>query len=806
MAESLVIKINGNVKDFTSKLDEVKKQTEDLSGALSSVASGAKKAFLGLTAAVGGTAFAFSRYEKALIGVGKTTDISGDELNDFGKRIQSLSKEIPVATNELLKVSEIAGQLGVTGSDNLVNFTETIAKLTATTNLGSEEAATSLTRILNVTGESIDNIDELGSVIVELGNNFAANEREIVRMANELSRATAVFGVSSTQAAALSTALTAVGVRAELGGSVVGKAFREIDNAITEGGESMKRLSELTGITVDNLQKKFEKDSVGVFQSFVMGLQKIEQQGGSVAKTLEEFGLSGDEVNKVLPVLAKNSSIVGDALDSMNKELKNTNALNNEAEKAFDSVDAKFIKFKNTALNAAVNIGEKLAPSIVSLLEKGTELADMFVKLDDNALDNIATFLKWGTGISALVAGVSTLGIGAIALSAKIAALDAVFLGGAVAASTFWTAVTGPIGLAVAGLAAVTAGAIALARSFENDTQTAKDLGDEIEKLEEQKRSIEAKKEKGLILSATDVVRLQDANNEIDKLIEKKNKLNAQDADFGTGSVLFRPEADTKGLDLSAGAFGVDQDQAIPFRINDEEKEKAVESVAETRQRIREKNAEQNELDLEQDRVYKEAILAIETEEKLKRAELDKQLLEAQKKNRKELNAFEKLSAQERIGFFQDTFGALSSLQSAFGKENKEFRVAQAIASSFAAVNKVLAEGPPFPANVAAAAAIGAQGLANVARIRGTNFAKGGVFQGGISGVDSIPAMVQRNEIIAPTKSFDEVVEGTARQRGFTRDGDSTNTVRVVLEPTGELSEFIERKIVESRFNNTGLI
>lgn len=83
------------------------------------------------------------------------------------------------------------------------------------------------------------------------------------------------------------------------------------------------------------------------------------------------------------------------------------------------------------------------------------------------------------------------------------------------------------------------------------------------------------------------------------------------------------------------------------------------------------------------------------------------------------------IERSKRIRTLQETaglFGALGNLLETGGEKNfkivQKFRIADAIISGIAAVNKVLAEGPPFPANVIAAAAIAVQTLANVRKIR----------------------------------------------------------------------------------------
>lgn len=354
----------------------------------------------------------YRKYEKALIGVGKTTGLTGKALKKYGDKMQDLSVQTGQSANSLLEISQAAGQLGVTGSERLQKFTDTIAKLGTASDLQGEEAATTLTRILNVTGEGVDNIDQFASVIVRLGNNFAASESEIARMAQEVSRATAVFGVSSAESAALGTALKSVGVQAELGGSVVGKSFRTIDDAIRNGGAEFEALQVITGMTGDQLKETFEKDSTAVFQKFVEGLGRVKTEGGSVAEVLETFGLKGDEVNKVLPVLAERSDLLGDALSQAGDEVKKMTALENEFAAQNDTLDQNFKKLTQSVVNLATDFGKTLAPAVndavkemtlgINLLHKEMDklilssknLHSLFLKLTSDGIRSTEAFLS----------------------------------------------------------------------------------------------------------------------------------------------------------------------------------------------------------------------------------------------------------------------------------------------------------------------------------------------------------------------------------------------------------------------------
>lgn len=375
----------------------------------------ARKAAIALDAAMLSNIKKFAAYETALVGVGKTTNLSGANLKSFGSVITNLSEQIPVSANELLGLSQIAGQLGVTGSQNLTLFSDTIARLGVSSDLSGDEAATALTRILNVTNQGIGDIDEFASVIVRLGNNFAATESEIARMATEVSRSTAVFGVSAAEAAGISTAMKSLGIQAQLGGSAVGRAFREIDIAIRKGGEGLRALEEITGESGESLREQFGDDAVKVFQSFVKGLDKVQKAGGSVAFALEDLNLKGDEINKVIPVLAQRSDLLADALNQANEEFKNANALTQESQRAFNTTASRIKKLENSFTNLSAAIGEKLAPAFNKTLDDLSRIANAlrrtFDKMNFSVEDLSGKIDSLSTSIAVLgtVAGAASI-------------------------------------------------------------------------------------------------------------------------------------------------------------------------------------------------------------------------------------------------------------------------------------------------------------------------------------------------------------------------------------------------------------
>jgi TP901 family phage tail tape measure protein len=296
-------------------------------------------------------------FEEGLIGVGKTSGLTGDQLQKLGAAIRDVSLRVPVATGELLSIGQAAGQLGVTGSANIARFVETVAKLGGASDLVGDEAATTLARLLQVTREPTANVDRLASALVALGNTTAATEREIASTAQSVAQAASTFDLSSADAAGFGATLAAVGVRAELAGSSVGRLLRSIDAAVRDGGDDLDELARIAGTTSEAFADLFVSDRVGASTSFLAGLDRLKKTGGDVTATLTRLGLSGEENLRVVPVLAGNIDLLNKSLETSRTGFRENVALNEEAAAAADGLGKK-IRLLLNAIEAATAVGQ----------------------------------------------------------------------------------------------------------------------------------------------------------------------------------------------------------------------------------------------------------------------------------------------------------------------------------------------------------------------------------------------------------------------------------------------------------------
>ncbi|MBF7090451.1 hypothetical protein IUY40_02685 [Flavobacterium sp. ALJ2] len=277
-------------------------------------------------------------FDKQLIAVGKTTNISGEDLKQFGRDVVELGDKLDgVSVDGLLKSAEIAGQLGVSGTANILKFSEAIEKLKLTSNIISNEQVASFAKFIEVSSDSFENADRLASVITQLGNNFATMESEVLANSTEIQKGIAVYNASAQGVLALGAATSSLGSEAEVSASSIQKTFGVINNAIATG-KNLEKVLKLTGLTEKEMSKQFNKDATGVFVKFVKGLNTAKKEGENLALVLGEVGLNEVRTFKTIGSLAANYELLQKAMNYAQQEYVENIALNKEVAAASESV------------------------------------------------------------------------------------------------------------------------------------------------------------------------------------------------------------------------------------------------------------------------------------------------------------------------------------------------------------------------------------------------------------------------------------------------------------------------------------
>lgn len=402
-------------------------------------------------------------FESAMAGVAKTTDMTQAELGDMADAIQDLSTRIPATTTEIAGVAEAAGQLGI-AKDDILAFSEVMVNLGVATNLSSDEAASALAKFANVVGMSADNYERLGSTIVDLGNNFATTEADIVSMATRLSSTGAIIGLTEPQIMAIATALSSVGIEAEAGGSAISKLLKQFETMVATGSDKLESFASIAGMSAAEFSQKWGEDAVGALSAFINGLGEIDAAGGSSVAVLDELGITEVRLSNAVQALASSHGILDKALATADTAWQNNTALAKEAATRYETTESKMQMLSNACNNAKIAIGDKLTPAVGNLAEAGTKLLTGIADSIDQSNLLVPIITSVATAIAVLAAGIT-----AYTIVTKLAA----------AAMALFTAVldTNPIFLAITAIAALAAGIGVLVATLKDDaTPSVKEL------------------------------------------------------------------------------------------------------------------------------------------------------------------------------------------------------------------------------------------------------------------------------------------------------------------------------------------
>lgn len=402
-------------------------------------------------------------FESAMTGVAKTTDMTQAELGDMADAIQDLSTRIPATTTEIAGVAEAAGQLGI-AKDDILAFSEVMVNLGVATNLSSDEAASALAKFANVVGMSADNYERLGSTIVDLGNNFATTEADIVSMATRLSSTGAIIGLTEPQIMAIATALSSVGIEAEAGGSAISKLLKQFETMVATGSDKLESFASIAGMSAAEFSQKWGEDAVGALSAFINGLGEIDAAGGSSVAVLDELGITEVRLSNAVQALASSHGILDKALATADTAWQNNTALAKEAATRYETTESKLQMLSNACNNAKIAIGDKLTPAVGNLAEAGTKLLTGIADSIDQSNLLVPIITSVATAIAVLAAGIT-----AYTIVTKLAA----------AAMALFTAVldTNPIFLAITAIAALAAGIGVLVATLKDDaTPSVKEL------------------------------------------------------------------------------------------------------------------------------------------------------------------------------------------------------------------------------------------------------------------------------------------------------------------------------------------
>lgn len=309
------------------------------------------------------------KFEDKLADVAKTTGLSGKALEDYGSSVLGMAGDTRTAIDDLVKIGEIGGQLGVANSE-LQAFTVSADKFNVA--LGSdfaggvEEAVTGVSKIKSLFKETTgipiaDAITKTGSAINELGAKGSGTSANIAEFALRMGQLPAALRPALTDTLALGTFLEESGLDAQVASGGLTRFF-------LVAGENIGKFADQMGRSTNEAKHLLATNPTDFVKEFATSLNGLKPD--QLATLLGKLGIGTQESIKVLGALGSNIKRVGELQEVSNNAFTSGTSLQEEFNKKNETTAAELARAKNSLQALAIIVGNEVIPLVSKLLEK----------------------------------------------------------------------------------------------------------------------------------------------------------------------------------------------------------------------------------------------------------------------------------------------------------------------------------------------------------------------------------------------------------------------------------------------------
>lgn len=260
-------------------------------------------------------------HERAFANVERTTQTTTEGYRQLQRQLEVMAMEIPVSFEGLTQIAAAAGQLGI-GASGVAQFTSTVAKLSATTNLTADAAGIALARFRAFFSEAQDpslavteaTFNNLASSILKVGVNSIASETGIVNVATQIASMADYAGYTANQVIGLAGALSSIGVAPELARGTITRTFSLIGNAVSSSGVQLEKFASLAGVSSSQFKAAWGTDQfANVFTKLVGGIRELGNSGQDANLALQDLGFASVRDRPLLLRLAEAADEAGNS-------------------------------------------------------------------------------------------------------------------------------------------------------------------------------------------------------------------------------------------------------------------------------------------------------------------------------------------------------------------------------------------------------------------------------------------------------------------------------------------------------------
>lgn len=361
--------LNSEIKETSKTLKEHNKKLNDTvvaAGAISAVYATASSAVHRFVATTQEYVDAYATLDDAMSAVQKTTGMTREEVEGLHKSLKSIDTR--TSTNELLKIAEIGGRMGL-AKDQIKGFTEAVDKanvaLGDSFQGGAEEISSVLGKISLAYKETRDqdigrSLTQIGSALNEVGASANATEGNIAAFVQRVGSMPEVFRPTVQQAVALGAAFEESSIDAEV-------ASRAFGIVMMKASTDVEAFATAMGRPAEEIRNLINTNPAQFFVEFAASLKGMEAtEAGAVLKDLK---LNADGVNKIIGAMSTKTERFTEILNTSSTAFSEAISLDKEYAVVNENAAAQLEKAKKKMEDMKAELGKELIPILTQLYE-----------------------------------------------------------------------------------------------------------------------------------------------------------------------------------------------------------------------------------------------------------------------------------------------------------------------------------------------------------------------------------------------------------------------------------------------------
>lgn len=373
--ETALAKLNAKQAAYNRYRGQVE-TLKEVSGKAQMVGAQASAAGSTITAPIAKSVNDFMQFEDAMVGVARQVqglkDDSGNftaEFDEWKKKIQALSTELPLTTVEIANMIESAARMDVP-KEQLEDFVRLNTQMaTAFDAANPDELVEQFGKVTKNFKLSSAASRELADAINYLDDNAISKGTEIIGFMNRVSGISGIAKITEKNMAALGSTLQTAGAAEEQSATAVNAIFTRLSSASKK--KPVRNALAAMGLSASKVELGMAKDAQGTLMQIVETVKKMPEHKrlGFIAD------LVGTEHTKTLALLVSNTEEWRRQIELANSETAK-GSMGREFDTRMKALSLTWGVFKNQLFNLNSTIGGTLAPTLDNLLKKIGGLID----------------------------------------------------------------------------------------------------------------------------------------------------------------------------------------------------------------------------------------------------------------------------------------------------------------------------------------------------------------------------------------------------------------------------------------------